>query len=725
MANPLPDVECGQLFCRLGCVCDSLKKAEDRHKISHCSRPECMALQCVCGYQKGNPSSRRCFASLLKGNESFYSKIDWSASGRQRRERRIPERFSEYHLGGDISPPPRPSSKNSKGPRPSTSRPSSPLEKTPSPRPSPTNVTPPKKPTLKKKVMQTAAQVPLVNTSSRMRQLLQRFNLPQLVMEERGRTFEDEVDLNVRRGQTVQLVAWIRFHRIYQSGLIHIRFRAGPVILVMHPDEIVGEDVSCNIQSMTGDRKANAPKIVQSLLEPFISPEDCSRYAVLFCDGFKWQLVGWINHKGLAQQPTQLPAEQSATQPTEEETTEMGVQADVEEKRNEVVEKLGQIRQQLKRIPERPNHSEELLSNSPSASCCLAPDQFILSDELPFASNSNDSSVLGSPFLEAIPSEKRAFPKILTAKVSCVRSKENVVTRNLKIVLEAISGQPSGAVVFLPLHNIDDRWCLVALDHIPKCGFRVPGLSVFISDDLLGRAASAATERKAKVYIPLRVQLKNKESAFKPNFGVYGTPQLPRHVFVGPFPANRVKNCSPQPCTILLTLEPITTPSVMEINRKDVAVVAASSTAEREIPEANVIESQMAADGAESNKMDTVNETAVEEPARPLISVPSAKVSNERMKPRKLARKPKKKGIGHRSLIVLKRPFMLAKPRNSIPRQLHVRKEQVNAFFIHLDSCKTKKKCNLRNEEDFWQSSCDISMSNWHPMAATDQKLSS
>ena len=119
----------------------------------------------------------------------------------------------------------------------------------------------------------------------------------------------------------------------------------------------------------------------------------------------------------------------------------------------------------------------------------------------------------------------------------------------------------------------------------------------------------------------------------------------------------------------------------MEINRKDVAVVAASSTAEREIPEANVIESQMSADGAESNKMDTVNETAVEEPARPLISVPSAEVSNERMKPRKLARKPKKKGIGHRSLIVLKRPFMLAKPRNSIPRQLHVRKEQVNAFF--------------------------------------------
>ena len=45
----------------------------------------------------------------------------------------------------------------------------------------------------------------------------------------------------------------------------------------------------------------------------------------------------------------------------------------------------------------------------------------------------------------------------------------------------------------------------------------------------------------------------NKEITFKPSFGVYGNSQLPRFVFVGPLPANRVENYSPQPCMILIS----------------------------------------------------------------------------------------------------------------------------------------------------------------------------
>ena len=114
--------------------------------------------------------------------------------------------------------------------------------------------------------------------------------------------------------------------------------------------------------------------------------------------------------------------------------------------------------------------------------------------------------------------------------------------------------------MMLPLLNVDDRWGLVALDHIPKCGFRVPGLSVFIPGDVLGRAASTAVERKVKVSIPFHCQLKDKllKDSFMPGCGVYGNPQLPRHVFVGPFPAKHFENCSLQPCVMPISL---TTPS--------------------------------------------------------------------------------------------------------------------------------------------------------------------
>ena len=76
----LPTAECGQLFCRLGCVCDSLENAPNQTNVSleHCSRAECM-LQYICGYQKRNPSIH---ISSLYGNH----------------ERRVDERLSEDHL---------------------------------------------------------------------------------------------------------------------------------------------------------------------------------------------------------------------------------------------------------------------------------------------------------------------------------------------------------------------------------------------------------------------------------------------------------------------------------------------------------------------------------------------------------------------------------------------------------------------------------------------------
>ena len=1180
-------------------------------------------LQCVCGYQKGNPSSRRCFASLLKGNESFYSKINWS-TGRRRRERRVPERFSEYHLEHDsaidaVSPPPtqRHSTEDNKiknkGPRgsnSSSSRPSSPsknsspptipatqqrgnrdasqpqgtrkkwepirikvckdeikllrwdsfvslskvyvapdqdifcmehvvyncpciesnrriiriaskyvptndsVEKKTTPLSSPNNnakasskVTPPNKNVAKKhthpnmrlanvpkakaaKSAEEAVQIPapvqepVAKTSSlsKMRKLLQdeRFNLSKLMTEEKTRAFDEEVDLNVPQGQTVQLVAWIRFHRIYQSGRMHVRFlsrRAGPVILVMRPNEIVAADITCDIQTMQRDQ--NAPEIVKELLEPCISPEESSRYAFLLCDGVKWELVGCITLKApetptpppvktsvagpksrVVRQPSpkQQPLEREIPEPPEvfieeqheEEDTEMRSLTKsptrpaanpaserfnaMEQKRKELEERLIQIKQKLnvpqpKRMsgtikPAKSKHRttsaprqtepplilEELLSLPPSGPgsissisrrlsrresnpSYLIPDQCILPDDLPrsdtdlgskeqpktdsnanklnlpdlvcpqvvkdpslsmypaaerlamfsrlIQSNGNpgldmfskfgNSSALGtllsrskqsksrsktvpaaptqstppplpqpppppaslakppeklilhpigstlpsgislpnsvrrirfvqSPSVlsapkkglelsliqqqrmhwssfgvkppvvtktissadgalitteevpvtsvaasaallsdqcanqppiayapivskesaglstvtpvafipdsqpqftsipeapkqqmeenkpatpkevappelpeETPPPEKCVFPNVLTAEVSSIQSKGNA-TQSLKIILEAMTGQhrelcPSRASMLLPLHNIDDRWGLVALDHIPKCGFRVPGLSVFIPGDLLGRAASAAIERKARVSFPLRFQLKNKESAFKPGFGVYGTPQLPRHVFVGPFPANHFENCSPQPGMFLITLtKPVpsdsaspnassllrslcmkstepTTPAVPSIEKEketvqpesevlvpaektnqkeeqsdgrcvassdeDVAVIATVSsktpTAETELPEANTVTSQMAADDVESNEMDTANETTVEEPSsHPALPLPSEPLSSEDEAPLPKPRKfvARVQGLPATTLAVFPNEVLVKHPLN-------------------------------------------------------------
>lgn len=433
-------------------------------------------MQCVCGYQRGRPSRRRPFISLLKGNEAFYSKINWSGE-RQRRERKVPERYAEFHLSGveptpfipdvEYKPPASirggssggnrgghnsfrspPSSRggfsNKRGAdnsfpknmlQPQKSPPDQGANRGPEPfrlkiaadqikllrwnsfvclnkvyvapdqeimcmdhnkyncpciltnrriiriaaryipppppitirshqqsetnsSATPTKVksfatdsSPPnsdggrRNQTARKhtnpnmrlayqrginKVAspllpednshasvadnltpQPKQQVPL-NAMSKMRKLLsdERFQLQKLMTQEKARAFDEDIDLTVRQGQTVQLVAWIRFHRIYQSGQIHIRFlsrRAGPVILVMRPSEVVAADITCDIQDMRD--KDHVPEIVRELLDPFIAPTETSRYAFLLCDGAKWELVGCLAHRS----PSDAPAKPRET----------------------------------------------------------------------------------------------------------------------------------------------------------------------------------------------------------------------------------------------------------------------------------------------------------------------------------------------------------------------------------------------------------------------------
>ena len=1149
LASELPAAKCGKLFCRLGCVCDSLADAKHKPKISteHCSLPECM-LQCVCGYQPGKPSSRKCFASLLKGNESFYSKIEWT-SGRRRRERRVPERFSEYHLGTDTpvtmshngrsslnsdnksknasgrgvgssqrsrSPSPfknglppnrsdavnqRVYSSNGRTSSSMTTRPAEPfrvkvsthqikllrwdsfvslkkvyvapdqdifcMEHTvyncpcietnrrilriaskyvplsgdsPSPKKispvkdtvkNPTKISdqstnPPVKNVAKKhthpcmrfapfakprerttspsppvpsvklvkpvtnpllrpmerKMSPTQSDaIPKTTSMSKMRRLLQdeRFQLKKLMTEEKTRAFDEEVDLVIRQGQTVQLVAWIRFHRIYHAGRMHIRFlsrRAGPVILVMRPTEIVAADITCDIQTMDGD--PDAPEIVKELLDPFISPEETSRYAFLLCDGVKWELVGCLTLKVPGSPPSSEPSgqlppeaksvpsgveskspppvvrqiltdeklaekgsevtlsllpeepmidtqEQSAdprqlsqlhhhlTQPLVQAVSQLGSQA-VDVEAEEVVraravareEKVRQLEKRLSELknklntstarnfssmmkgmknryrpgpyprPVRPAEQQRPHQHTPTPeptsshqdpdhrrsgkrvhdSNYLTPNQCILPDDIPevtivevkkrpnplhllfdpvlphpaimdqvakkppvsdiFPATEklamftrmvesggdvkfscdvkfpflNESAMFDStpdqpavysrppsvpkpkprpkpapllptpqtvsislPVVQSRPPEvkllklqplgtsipsgvvkqgsvqririlpqqplldgvrlaevKRSggiepsviqkqrlhwsnkgvipplsqktvsipsfpvaetvfipdssinhlqsdshvpmkntifnnaqsilckvlkpstttatsdvttttvtltqpnlssssnsqestttststsvttagdsiladaespsatiFPKILIAQVSSVQSAKGIV-QSLKIILDSAIGAnretcPTRASMLLPLQKEDDQWCLVAIDHVPDCGLRVPGVTGYIPAKILERAASAAVERKARVSFPLHVQAKPVGSVSKMTFGVYGTPQLPRHVFLGPFPLTYLERCAPfQPCMILIQrTKPITSavPEAVATNSSD------------------------------------------------------------------------------------------------------------------------------------------------------------
>lgn len=66
LSPPLPDVTngvtCGQPFCRLGCVCDSIhgyaSLSDKSKRRNHCGRPECM-LECICTHQRSRLRSGR------------------------------------------------------------------------------------------------------------------------------------------------------------------------------------------------------------------------------------------------------------------------------------------------------------------------------------------------------------------------------------------------------------------------------------------------------------------------------------------------------------------------------------------------------------------------------------------------------------------------------------------------------------------------------------------
>ena len=175
------------------------------------------------------------------------------------------------------------------------------------------------------------------------------------------------------------------------------------------------------------------------------------------------------------------------------------------------------------------------------------------------------------------PAEVYIYPKISSAEVNVVKTPNGATAstteppfrKRMRVAFEALTGDhrmlcPAPTSMLLPLHRCDDRWLIVAVSHVPENGLRIPGLSVSVPRSVVERAAVTAGERKARVSFPLHLHNSNSKSPIlKKGFGVYGTPQLPCHVFLGPFPSGYLDGYVPLlPC--MRQIELTTTPPLEE-----------------------------------------------------------------------------------------------------------------------------------------------------------------
>ena len=478
----LPTAECGKLFCRLGCVCDSLENAHNQSILEHCSQAECM-FQCVCGYQEGNPCSRRVVSSLLESQK-----------------RRV-ERLSECHLV--VSPTRRQSYES-----PSNfSLLSSPL----------------------------SPQIPPENSSvvEPESQQMEHQQSPEPEIPEPPEAIEEEEATPRPAVDTAEILNAIEQKR-------------------KEVDEKMSK-IQDNLNRMMSDTNKQQTAPI-SWKRPVVSPSSdrSSDFETLDRIFLLLQSIGISSALGTSAPLTKPPEIQrlepiASTSDAVRRNRIFPPPATIAAKRRSTKSKLfSAFRNRLQK--QRKHWTSKGLR--PLVFTKTFGRRKIISSDGPAEEVSVPTS---SDLLSATPqeaSEKFVFPNIVTAEVISVQSNGNAAT--LKIILEELTGG-NRVNMLLPLPNVDDRWVLVALDHMPQCGFQIPGLSVFIPGDVLGCAASTAVERKVRVCFPVRFQLINKETTVKPGLGVYGNPQLPRHVFVGPFPAKHFEKCSLQTYMMLIT----------------------------------------------------------------------------------------------------------------------------------------------------------------------------
>lgn len=125
--------------------------------------------------------------------------------------------------------------------------------------------------------------------------------LQDLVIEEKARYFDQNIDLPFSTDMKCQMVLWTRLHRAYHSGRFCMRLtkRADEaVVLLMNLDNVSNfSTISTDVKHVTNWN--GVPPFVQELMSPLNSADGFSKYAFLVYDGYHgWELVGYTttNH---------------------------------------------------------------------------------------------------------------------------------------------------------------------------------------------------------------------------------------------------------------------------------------------------------------------------------------------------------------------------------------------------------------------------------------------
>ena len=121
--------------------------------------------------------------------------------------------------------------------------------------------------------------------------------LQDLVMAEKSRAFDQDIELSPPVGQPCQLVAWNRFRNIYLIGRVHIRFKQSPdpleesVVLVMRPeDQLRFCHLSKDVKAITD--WIQAPPFLTDLVNPLSSDKFAGYALLIYNTSLGWELAG-------------------------------------------------------------------------------------------------------------------------------------------------------------------------------------------------------------------------------------------------------------------------------------------------------------------------------------------------------------------------------------------------------------------------------------------------
>jgi len=127
--------------------------------------------------------------------------------------------------------------------------------------------------------------------------------LQDLVIEEKARCFDQEIDLTFPTDKKCQMVLWTRLQRAYHSDRFCMRLtkRADEAVVLLMSWANVGRfsTISTDVKQVTNWN--GVPPFVQELMNPVNSSDESAKYAFLLYDGYHgWELAGYTATSHLA-----------------------------------------------------------------------------------------------------------------------------------------------------------------------------------------------------------------------------------------------------------------------------------------------------------------------------------------------------------------------------------------------------------------------------------------